>query len=657
MQIQVAGSFVFELSQPTGDVFVTKLDNNGHIVFSTYFGGIADDTAAGLAVGSDGSVYVTGQTSSADFPVTKGAYQTTFPMVSAFGPGQAASFVFKLNPDGSLAWSTFFTDSNSTPITIAVDAAGNLYIGGRTFGDLPVTPGAFETKFAPVGCGPGNIGPCIIPSSAFLTKFNSEGSALTFSTYVSQDGHTHLIEAVNTIALAPNGNVYFANNALQSLFGGGVYLMNSTGSDLLQSNTNPPIAINSIALDGAGNLYATGAALDRFVATPGAFQSSPQPAVPALPGDNGVSGSSAFVSKFDGTLSKVLAATLLGGEGGDAGLSVTIDSSGNVIFGGGTGSKAFPVLAPFQASFSASSGFVAGFDSSLSHLLFSTYLGDSRPFYVVGAFPDGHGDLLVAGATQILNSSLPPDATYFYPVPNSVIANKIALTTPPAVQLDSIVNYASRLGVPLSPGEAIAATGSGFGPDAKLLLDGKPLPMISASATRIVSVVPNDAPTSGAMRATVAGNGVTSNAVYVPAAAASPGIYSVDGSGVGQGYILNADGTRNSQSNPAAPGSAITILATGVGPFSLSGPFVVLDQPVAVFVDDFYATGIAAVMKKVLSLPGDVYAISVYIPNPANLVSQNPDLKNFTFPPEVGVSISVGSATSQHGIALWIKQN
>ncbi|MGD0300542.1 MAG: SBBP repeat-containing protein [Bryobacteraceae bacterium] len=656
LQILVAGSLVFELSAPTTDVFVTKLDNNGNIVFSTYFGGTGTDSAFGLALGTDGSVYVTGQTDSADFPVTKGAYLTTFPIISSLGPPQTASFVFKLNPNGSLAWSTYFTNFNSSPGAIAVDSAGNPYVGGGTSGGLPVTPGAYETQFSPVGCGPGNIGPCFIPTSAFLTKFNSQGSALIFSTYISQDRQNNLIENVNAIALAPNGNIYLADNGLESLSGGSVYSMNATGSALLQSNASQPIAVDSIALDSAGNLYATGTALAHFVATPGAFQSSPQPAIPALPGVNG-NGPNAFVLKFDSTLSKVLAATLLGGEGSDAGQSIAIDASGNVIVGGYTSSKAFPLGAPFQASFSDSSGFVAGFDSSLSHLLFSTYLGDIRPFTVQGAIPDGHGNLLLAGATQIKNSGLISDLANFFPVPNAVIANKIALSPAPAVQLDSVVNYASQLGVPLSPGEAIAATGSGFGPDAKLVLDGQPLPVVSASANTIVSVIPNNAQTSGAVRVTVSNNGITSNPVYLPAAAASPGIYSVDGLGVGQGYILNADGTPNSQSNPAAPGSPITIFATGVGPFSLAGTFAVTDQPVAVFVDGFYSNGIAAVMKPVPGLPGDVYQIGVYIPNPASLVSQNPDLMGFILPPEVSVTMSVGAARSQNGIALWVKQN
>ena len=172
----MVGSFLFVVTVPTTDVFVTKLDTNGNIVYSTYFGGAGTDNAAAMALGNDGSVYVTGFTNSSDFPVTKGAYASS-----------GASFVFKLNPDGSMAWSTYFTDGNSGPNAIAVGTAGNVYIGGQTSGDLPITAGAYETKFTPSGCEPGSIVACSPSASAFLTKFNAQGSSLVFSTYIFEN--------------------------------------------------------------------------------------------------------------------------------------------------------------------------------------------------------------------------------------------------------------------------------------------------------------------------------------------------------------------------------------------------------------------------------------------------------------------------------------
>lgn len=637
-QLVVAGPYLFAVAPPNSHVFVAKLDQNGNIVYSTYFGGSGTDGATAMALGSDGSVYVTGATSSTDFPVTKGAYATS-----------GASFVFKLNPDGSLAWSTYFAPPAVNPYAIAVDAMGNSYVGGQTSGGLPVTPGAYQTKFTPTGCQPGNIGPCFIANSGFLTKFNAQGAGLLFSTYISSNQQGGLIQACDAIAVAPNGNVYFGFSGFESPIpsAGGFYLMDAAGSALLGSNTSEPVTIFSIALGNDGNLYATGnvAGAGGLITTPGAFQS-----VPPLNG----SGTNAFVLKLNGTLSKILAATLLGGEVFDSGTSIALDSSGNVIVGGVTDSQAFPVRAPFQGSFAAPSGFVAGLDSSLSNLLFSTYLG-STPFAVQGAVPDGNGNLLVAGTTESSNGAYLYDNPGFsYTVPLSVIVNKIALPPAPAVRLDSIVNYASRLGVPLSPGEAIQANGSGFGPNAKLLLNGNPLPLVFANSDLIVAVLPNDLQTSGSVQIMVSNNGHSSNPVNMPAAPASPGIYSADNSGFGQGYILNTDGTRNSQSNPATPGKPITIFATGVGAFSNSGPYVVTDQTVAVFIDGFYVSGIAAVMKPVAGLPGEVYQISVYAPNLTQLFNQDGSPPP-TIPPEVPITLYIGSTQSQQGIEVWLK--
>jgi len=75
-----------------------------------------------------------------------------------------------------------------------------------------------------------------------------------------------------------------------------------------------------------------------------------------------------------------------------------------------------------------------------------------------------------------------------------------------------------------------------------------------------------------------------------------------------------------------------------------------------VFIDEFYANGVAAAMEPVQGFPGSVYQITVYVPNPATLVANNPDLANFTLPPLAGVVMQIDGASSQNGLAISISQ-
>ena len=160
----------------------------------------------------------------------------------------------------------------------------------------------------------------------------------------------------------------------------------------------------------------------------------------------------------------------------------------------------------------------------------------------------------------------------------------------------------------------------------------------------------------GAALVQVESGGATSNQVLIPVSATSPGIFSQNGSGYGQGYILNKDGTLNTPSNPASPGDPITIFATGVGPVSFTQGYAVTQYLVNVFIDGFFCNGIAAVMRPVQGLPGNVYQISVFVPNPAVLAQNDPDLKNFKFPPLVGITMQIDGVYSQNGIAISIAQ-
>ncbi|MGO9269810.1 MAG: SBBP repeat-containing protein, partial [Terriglobia bacterium] len=263
------------------------------LAYSTYLGGgqngsYAADGATAIAVDSEGSVYVTGQATSTDFPVTNGAFQTTNYTVNGYG---IDSYVTKLNPNGSaLDYSTFLggTDRGSYALALAVDGSGNAYVAGNTeSADFPVTKGAFQTTKAGYRVG-------------FVTKLNPTGSALDYSTYLG-----------------------------------------GSGGD----------SANGLALDRSGNAYITGTTNSTdFPVTPGAFETTNKgaanPACTYLPASN------AFVTKLNPTGSALAYSTYLGGSGisrgyetcvGDGASGLAVDGSGNAYITGQAYSTDFPV--------------------------------------------------------------------------------------------------------------------------------------------------------------------------------------------------------------------------------------------------------------------------------------------------------------------------
>jgi hypothetical protein len=185
-------SHVFESSVPPGCCgvigFVTKLSPDGsQLAYSTFVGGTTFDIAFGLAVDGSGDAFITGWTTSPDYPVTSGAFQTSF-------TGTNKGFVTELNPNGSaLVYSTFLGGTVfDFGETIAVDNFGNAYVTGVSASpDFPLTSSAFQN----------------FPGGAFVSKLSSDGSQLMYSSFIGSESN------IEGLAVDSKGNAYVCGGA------------------------------------------------------------------------------------------------------------------------------------------------------------------------------------------------------------------------------------------------------------------------------------------------------------------------------------------------------------------------------------------------------------------------------------------------------------
>jgi len=271
-----AGAFQTSFGGGFSDAWAAKLNPTGTaLVYSTYLGGSNPDGSYAVAIDAIGSAYLTGYTSSSDFPTTSGALQTTY------GGGGADAFVTKLNPTGSgLVFSTLLGGTGDDDgIGIAVDSTASAYVTGQTSStNFPATPGAFQTAY-----GGGN-------SDGYVAKLNPAGTALVYSTYLGGSGG----DDGSGIAIDPSGNAFVTGGTSSTNFPAvnPIQPNNAGGSDAFVMELNPlgTALVFSTYLGGSGTDYGVGIALDtlpnpniyvtgdtnstNFPTTSGAFQTT-----------------------------------------------------------------------------------------------------------------------------------------------------------------------------------------------------------------------------------------------------------------------------------------------------------------------------------------------------------------------------------------------
>jgi len=391
------------------DSFVLKLNPTGTaIVYSTYLGGSLTEYPFGIAVDSSGAAYVVGNTSSANFPVTSGAFQTTCRSC----PAHPDVFLTKLSPAGNaLAYSTFFGGSgDDRSFGITLDSSNDAYIVGWTSSsNLPVTAGSYQQT---------NKGGT---SDAFVAEMNPSGSALVYSTYLggsAQDvgfgialdsagdtfvtGYSYSLDFPVTPGAFQTSTTADGAAWVTELNPGATALVYST----YLGGTTGTSAGNSIKVDASGNAYVTGyTCASDFPITPGVFQ-------PKFGGDCTPAGGDGFVSAVNPTGSALVFSSYLGGNRDDVGFSLGLDASNNVYITGRSSSTNYPTTpGAFQPANAGTYDCIFTIVSpDGKSLLYSTYFGGTAVDAAFVMAVDSTGNAYMIGRTYSTNFPVTPGA-------------------------------------------------------------------------------------------------------------------------------------------------------------------------------------------------------------------------------------------------------
>jgi hypothetical protein len=390
------------------DAFVAKVSADGSsLVYAGYIGGASFDFGFAIAVDSEGSAYVTGQTQSNEttFPATVGP-DTTF-------NGFVDAFVAKVNAAGTaLDYAGYIGGTgNDSGRGIAVDSEGNAYVVGQTTSS--------QTSF-PVVAGPDLTFNGL--TDAFVAKVNPSGTALIYAGYIGGSSNDFGLG----IAVDGSGNAYVVGQTQSNemsfpvaigpdtTFNGGfdafVAKVNVGGTALDYAGYIGGEANDlgfGIAVDAAGNAYVTGStASSAFPATVG----------PDLT-QNGLD--DAFVAKVKADGTALDYAGFIGGSGNDQGRGIAVNSLGNAYVTGTTQSDetTFPVIGGPDGTYNGSDdAFVAKVNASGTALDYAGYIGGAGSDIGFGIAVDGFGNAYVTGSTNSSEATFPatvgPDLTF-----------------------------------------------------------------------------------------------------------------------------------------------------------------------------------------------------------------------------------------------------
>ena len=387
------------------DAFVTQLSADGTTLdYASFLGGDSDEQGNGIAVDGMGHAYVTGYTTSSDFPASAGATHPSY-------PGSGDAFIVKVNTTGTaLDYATYLGGSSyDSGNGIAVDAIGQAYVTGVTASDnFPVTPGVFDSGYGGYVTG---------VADAFVAKLDATGSALEYSTYLGGWD----LDVAHGIAVDAAGQAYVTGYSLTGFpltadavdsycsYDAFVAKVNATGTALEYATCLGGDNMDeghSIAVDARGLAYVTGVTESNGFPT----RYAPYPTKGFY--------EDAFVAALTPDGRGLVYSTFLGGGSGERGQGLALDPAGNAYVVGSTSSSDFPTTTgAFDSYLSSEEGFIAKLAIDGKLLLVTQAGGGSG--LVSSAIPDGTIDcghecsaIYPAGTAVRLLASTQPQSTF-----------------------------------------------------------------------------------------------------------------------------------------------------------------------------------------------------------------------------------------------------
>ena len=381
----------YDTSLDAEDAFVMMLDQNAsRVLFATYIGGSGGEILKSVDIGPEGNIYVTGWTGSLDYPTTANA-------ISGSLSGTDDGIVSALDPTGSsLLFSTYIGGASLDSVHyVTASSDGIIYVAGETYSNgFTTTEGAFQGNFGGL-------------SDAFVMKMDTTTGDLIYSTLIGGD----LWDGIHDMIVDEQGWVYVCGGTYSSNFpttpgaysrsrkgetDAFVLILNENGSDIIHSTLvggSTHDRFYGIRMDMEGNIIVSGHAEDSdYPTTPGAFDRTY------------AGGGDIVVTILDPELSSILFSTYAGGAGREAVEAIDIDSLGNIYLCGFTDSDDLPTTYGEYDTYGGNrDAFFMVFEPSLGSLKRSTYIGGSDIDEAKHVTLDGYGSVMVAGFTQSID--------------------------------------------------------------------------------------------------------------------------------------------------------------------------------------------------------------------------------------------------------------